>query len=258
MLRIMFMGQKPIGELCFEELWKDQNSAYTIAAVVSNMDKSKVWWDGNKIYETCLNENIIFVDNSKRNEEKIKEIIIEEKINFIVSVGHGWILSNRILELVEYRAVNLHLAKLPEYQGNFTYNHAILNKEKTYGITFHWMTEKVDLGDYIFRKNFPINDCDTAYSLYIKAVEEGKILFRQFIDYIRKGNKLPREPMDGEQHFYSRNSLDGLREMKCSDNPADIARKSRAFYFPPFENAYFIINGKKYFVYPEENDFVSK
>jgi len=33
------MGQKPIGELCFEELVRRQNDKYNVVAVVSNMDK---------------------------------------------------------------------------------------------------------------------------------------------------------------------------------------------------------------------------
>lgn len=252
MLKIMFLGQKPIGELCFEQLLAGQNSNYNIVAAVSNKDKENVWWNGNKIYERCKDENIAFLDNLKRNEEQIKELIINEKINSIVSVGHGWILSNEILELVDYEAVNLHLAKLPEYQGNFTYNHAILNGEKEYGVTLHWMTQHIDFGDYIFIKYFPVSDDDTAYSLYLKAVDEGMILFNQFIDFISEGKKLPRKQMEGEQHFYSRTSLQGLRQMQCSDKPEDIARKSRAFYFPPYESAYFLIGGKKYYVYPEK------
>lgn len=256
MLRIMFMGQKPIGERCFEKLMRHRNDNYRILAAVSNMDKEKVWWKQNSIYETCMSDNIIFVDNSKRNEERIAELIIEENINFIVSVGHGWILSDKILQLVDYNAINLHLAKLPEYQGNFTYNHAILNQEKKYGVTLHWMTEKVDLGDYVFVEDFPINDDDTAYSLYIKSLDKGMVLFERFIDFISEGKKLPREQMKGERRFYGRTSLDGLREIEREDKPEDIARKSRAFYFPPFENAYFMINGRKYFVYPEEHNLI--
>ncbi len=252
MLHIMFMGQKPIGERCFKQLLKRQSNHYQIAAAVSNIDKTKKWWNGNKIYEQCMSEDIIFIDNTKKNEERIREVIIKENINFIVSVGHGWILSDKILQLVNYHAVNLHLAKLPEYQGNFTYNHAILNGEKEYGVTLHWMTETVDLGDCIFTKTFPVGDDDTAYSLYTRSVDEGAALFGQFLDFISDGRRLPRKPMIGKQRFYSRDSLKGLREIRHSDKPEHVVQKSRAFYFPPFENAYFVIQGEKYFVYPED------
>lgn len=258
MLKILFLGQKPIGELCFEILWKSQNSNYNIVAAVSNMDKSEVWWHRNSIYEQCMSEDIVFVDNSKRNEERIKELIVTESVNFIVTVGHRWILSDQLLALVDYRAVNLHLAMLPEYQGNFTYNHAILNHEKEYGVTLHWMTAKVDMGDLVFTRKFPIRDDDTAYSLYLRSVDVGTALFREFIDYICEGKELPRKPMMGQACFYSRNSLLGLRHIQSGDEPESIARKSRAFYFPPFENAYMLIHGKKYYVYPEESEKINK
>ncbi|MEY8336181.1 formyltransferase family protein [Lachnospiraceae bacterium 47-T17] len=244
------MGQKPIGELCFEELVRRQNDKYNVVAVVSNMDKENVWWKENGIYEQCISKNIAFIDNTKRNEEKIKELIVGENIDFIVSVGHGWILSDQILALVNYRAVNLHLAMLPEYQGNFTYNHAILNGEDKYGVTFHWMTDKVDTGDYIFTNDFSIQDNDTAYSLYLKSVDAGLSLFKQFIDYICENKELPRRSMRRKSHFYSRTSLQGLKEIQNNASLEDIARKSRAFYFPPFEGAYMVIQGEKYYVYP--------
>lgn len=258
MWKIMFLGQRPIGELCFEQLLKGQNHNYCIAAVVTNKHSADVWWHSNKIYGSCVEANIPVADNSGRNEEILKKLIIDKKINYIVSVGHSWILSDEILQLVNYQAVNLHLAKLPDYKGNFTYNHAILNQEKEYGVTFHWMADKVDAGDYIFTKEFPVKDDDTAYSLYLKSVEEGLNLFKKFVEYIGSNKELPRRRMEGNGHFYSRKSLDGLREMQCYDNPEEIARISRAFYFPPFENAYFMINGKKYFVYPEEKDRIAK
>lgn len=251
MWNIMFLGQKPIGESCFEQLLAKRNANYCIGAAVSNSDKDSVWWHDNRIFESCARENITFVDNKEKNEDKLKKLIIEKKINYIVSVGHSWILSNEILQLVNYQAVNLHLAKLPDYKGNYTYNHAILNQEKEYGVTFHWMAEKVDTGDYIFTIDFPIHDHDTAYSLYLKSIEKGLELFKKFVEYLENDKELPRRKMERKGVFYSRRSLEGLREIKEYNIPEEIARKSRAFYFPPFENAYFFIKGKKYYVIPE-------
>lgn len=251
MWKIMFLGQKPIGEQCFELLLKGQNSNYSIEVAVANKYSTNVWWHGNRIFEICKKKNIFFVDNVQKNEDILKKLIIDKKINFIVSVGHNWILSDEILQLVDYQAVNLHLAKLPDYKGNYTYNHAILNQEKTYGVTFHWMAAKVDAGDYIFVKEFPIEDDDTAYSLYIKSIDEGLGLFARFIEYINANERLPRVKMEGDGCFYSRKSLDGLREVHDCDDLKAISRKSRAFYFPPFENAYFYIDGKKYYICPK-------
>lgn len=249
-MKVLFLGQKPIGEKCFEVLMKHQNENMSVVGAVSNQACESVWWKSNAIYNVCMENDLLFIDNSKPNEEIIKEKIKSNNIDFLVSVGHSWILSDSVLQMVSYHAVNLHLAKLPDYKGNYTYNHAILNGEKTYGVTMHWMTGKVDQGDYFLTEEFPITTRDTAYSLYQKSFEAGVKLFLSFAQKISEDEELPRVPMTGSGKFYSRKSLDGLREINNLCNTEEILRKSRAFYFPPFENAYFLIDNRKFYVVP--------
>lgn len=254
MINIMYMGQKPIGELCFRQLVSMKGEKLNIKALVSNQSRDKVWWKTNNIYKYALENQIPFIDNEARNFDKIIELIKEKEINFIISVGHNWIISEDILALVNYKAVNLHLAKLPEYQGNFTFNHAILNGEKEYGVTLHWMQREVDEGDYLFIPVFPIEENDTAFSLYNKSLDEGQKVFHVFIEYLLNDKELPRKKMAGKKCFYDRHSLDGLREIENVNDIKLLKRKSNAFYFPPFENAYVKIDGKKYYVIPDNEN----
>lgn len=250
-MRILFLGQKPIGEKCFDILMEHRNNDLQIIGAVSNEIKENVWWNSNHIYEICVKEDIKFIDNRRKNEQQIIKLIKEENIDFIISVGHNWILSHAVLEAVMYRAVNLHLAKLPDYKGNYTYNHAILNKEKTYGVTLHWMEERVDTGDYPQINEFPIMKKDTAFSLYHKSLLEGEKLFTEFVKQLCNNEKLPKASMVGEGCFYSKHSLEGLREIKTTVDYEEIKTKSRAFYFPPFEAAYFLIDGQKFYITPD-------
>ena len=55
----------------------------------------------------------------------------------------------------------------------------------------------------------------------------------------------------GKGHFYSINSIVGLKEISSIEKFNEVNRKSRAFYYPPHEPAYFISDGKKYYVIPE-------
>lgn len=252
MKRVLYMGQKPIGERCFELLALNQNDCYQIAGVVSNQSVQNVWWHSNKPYQYSREHEIAFIDNEKRNEDAIIELIQKRNINLIISVGHNWILSEEILNTVKHEAVNLHLAKLPDYKGNYTYNHAILNGEKQYGVTLHWMDKKVDEGDYIYTALFRITDDDTAYSLYQKSIVEGEKVFEKYICCLKEDKSVPRKKIEGEGNFYSKSSLKGLREIKEIADSNEIQIKSRAFYFPPFESAYLLIGGKKYYIIPEK------
>lgn len=255
-MKILFLGQKPIGEQCFQILVRhsNPNQNITVAGAVSNEDSESVWWKSNEIYQYCMKHKLVFLSNRKSDEEKIVQLITDAGIDCLISVGHPWILSKKVLKLVSGCAVNLHLAKLPDYRGNFSYNHAILNGDASYGVTLHWMTEEVDRGDCIDISEFPIQECDTAYSLYQKSLDAGIKIFQLFADRLSSGEEQPHKLMHGEGCFYSRKSLDGMREIKDIRDEKEMVKKSRAFYFPPFEAAYVWMSGQKYYVIPAEGD----
>lgn len=246
------MGMKPIGERCFFDLVGTKRNNIEIKAIVSNVHKETVWWESNSLYLYSKEKGIPFCSCEKRDDETVESLIRDNNINCIISNGYNWILPRKILKLVDYCAFNLHLAILPTYQGNFTYNHAILNGEKEYGITLHWMTENVDNGDYIFMPRFRIDEDDTTEILYEKSVTLGTEFFNKFIELIENGGEVPRHPMVGEAHFYDRRSIDSLRQIRDINDTEEIDRKSRAFSFPPFENAYVVLDNKKYYLLPGE------
>lgn len=250
MRRVLFLGQKPIGEQCFVHLLNQNSKKIKVLGVVSN-SSTKVWWKTNKIYQLAKIKSLSFIANEKRNEEQIQEFIISRKINIIISVQHPWIISNKILSLVNYFAFNLHQAKLPKYKGYNAFNHAILNNNKTFTVTIHWIKEKVDEGEIAFEKNFLITRDETAYSLYNKACIYSFQLFKQFLVDLKSDRIIPKTPMRGRGHFYPKNSLNPLREIKNFNDLTEVDKKSRAFYFPLFEPAYIKVKNNKFYILPQ-------
>lgn len=155
--------------------------------------------------------------------------------------------------MVHFKAWNLHLAKLPEYQGYCTFNHAILNQESSYGVTLHWMEEKVDYGDIAYYEEFPITNSDTAYSLYQKSLVSGEHCFRKLMENMQGKGDIPRKKMEGVPKFYARKSIESNREIRDLSDRNLVDKVARACYFPPFESAYFIVNDKKVYVIPASN-----
>ena len=72
--RILFLGQKPIGEECYTLLFRSQSKNINIKTVVSNEKKTN-WWKSNYIYENSKKNNIKFISNEKRNENEIIDSI---------------------------------------------------------------------------------------------------------------------------------------------------------------------------------------
>ncbi|EKD28639.1 MAG: WbcV protein [uncultured bacterium] len=259
MIRIIFLGQKTIGEKCFDYLVKQQDSRISVCAVVSN-DSCQTWWGDNRIFRLSRELSIPFISNQKRQTRKILEIIKKTNANTLLSVQHPWILEKPILSAVRFKALNFHNAKLPDYRGYNSINHAILNKDKLYTTTVHWMNEKVDQGDIAYEKSIKISPDETAFSLYKKSQKESFKLFKKVTERLKKGLELPRVKMTviSNGRFYGRNSLNALRQINVPDSD-ELELKSRAFYFPPFEPAYVNKGRKKYYVLPGNyNNWINK
>lgn len=109
--------------------------------------------------------------------------------DLFVSMSFNQIFRKRIIELPKLKTINCHAGKLPFYRGRNVLNWVLINDEKEFGITVHYIDETIDTGDILNQKVFPITDEDdyetllnTAYSgcaelLYqtLKFFEEGKI-----------------------------------------------------------------------------------
>lgn len=250
MTRLLYLGQKPVGEKAFQTLLEAGGQLQVVAACSNGTRQN--WWNSCGIYDTCSSRQIPFLDNTTRNEDAILKLIKRHDINMLVSVQHNWILSGDILEAVGGNALNLHLAKLPDYKGNFSFNHAILNGEKEYTVTLHWMNQAVDEGQVCLERTRPIAPQDTAASLYSWSVDEAGGIVWAVAQLLAGGQTLPKGRQIGSGgHFYARDSLDGLRELTDLDDAKQLDRKCRAFWMPPFEGAYFVRDDKKYYVRPE-------
>ncbi len=247
MRRVLFLGQKPVGESCFDLLLK---SELEVCGVVSNIAENG-WWGTGDIVKKAGARNIPYYYNNRPVNDQIKKLIKCRRIDLILCVQHPWILPKEILEAVDYQAFNLHNGKLPEQKGCNAVNHSILDGAKTHYSTLHWMVEEVDAGNIIMCSEVEIEAHDTAKSLYEKTCISCTRLFEAFLSCLEANVVNPGAVQVGESHFYPRNSLDECREIRNAGVMDFLEIKSRALYFPPFEPAYIVRSGAKFYILPE-------
>lgn len=252
MKNILFLGQKNSAEVCFSQLLQFHKKKIIVSAAVSNQSVQGVWWNSNQIYLDCRKHEIPFMDNTENDSHGLLNVIREREIDMILSVQHPWILHEDILKEVSFQAYNLHHAKLPDYRGCNSCNHAILNNESSYSVTIHQMAKQVDSGNILYESEFALNGSETAFDLYQKATAAGFRLFQKLIEDI-SDNRLPQGMMMKRGgRIYHRNSIESLRCVIDSSDKDEIERKSRAFYFPPFEPAYIQTSTGKVYLIPEQ------
>ena len=80
--------------------------------------------------------------NTPEGIEKLRDLSIDVLINF----NSLTIFSSASLSSLKIGGVNFHPGLLPEYSGSNVHQWAILNGEKSTGVSIHVMNEKVDSG----------------------------------------------------------------------------------------------------------------
>jgi methionyl-tRNA formyltransferase len=92
--------------------------------------------------------------------------------DLFVSMSFNQIFKTEIINVPKLKTINCHAGKLPFYRGRNILNWALINDEKDFGITVHYIDEGIDTGDIILQREFPISDKDNYGSLLQIAYKE--------------------------------------------------------------------------------------
>ncbi len=179
------------------------------------------------------------------NASGIESLEFLKKLNadLFVVISFGQILKKAALELPKLYSINLHGSLLPKYRGAAPTNWAVINGEKTSGVTIIKMNEKMDEGDIISKKEAAIGDEDTNITLTEKLSEDGAKLLLDTIKTIEKeGKNLKLTKQDGSSASYAPKlkKEDGL--IDWSRPAGEIHNRVRGLL--PWPGAYTYYDGK--------------
>ena len=206
-------------------------------------------------------QNIKFqsINSYQEDEQEIKKIIKQNRIDLILSIQYKWIISEEILRLMKNKIINFHNAKIPEYRGHHSLTYEILNDEPFHTCTIHWIDKIVDQGTIIMTKKIKIEKNETAYSLLKKSLDAGSLILKDLLFNIKNISKnIEGEKIINKGKFYSKKDIRKIKEIKNNFDFYKLEKISRACYCPPFEPAYLINNGKKIYLLPENYETYDK
>lgn len=102
------------------------------------------------------------------------------KTDFFIVFSFGYKLSREFLSLPERMPVNIHPSLLPAYRGAAPVNRAIMNGERSTGVTFFKMTERMDSGPVIMQEKITVHEGMTSAELMNTAIETASSMFTAF------------------------------------------------------------------------------
>lgn len=187
-MKIIFMGTPDFAKESLQAIYEEKHE---ILGVVTNPDRPK--GRGMKMVASPVKEYAISKGLPVYQPEKVKNNneFIEEMKNLkpdvIVVVAYGKILPKEILEIPPLGCINVHASLLPKYRGAAPIQWAVLNGDKTTGVTTMYMDEGMDTGDMILAEKVDIGDDETTGELWDKLSEIGARLLVKTLKEIEDG-----------------------------------------------------------------------
>ena len=201
-MRVVFMGTPDIAATCLKQILAD---GFDVVGVYTQPDRPKN--RGMKLAFSPVKEvalaagRPVFQPENFREDESVAQLA-ELKPDVVAVVAYGRILPQRVLDVPTKGCINIHASLLPKYRGSAPYQWAVLNGEKTTGVTAMYLCREMDAGDIIDTSETPIAPNETAGELLDRLAELGAKLLSKTLGRMAEGN-VERTQQDGSLATYA-------------------------------------------------------
>ena len=185
--RIVYMGTPEFAVAPLDELIKN---GYNVVGVVTVADKAS--GRGLKINESAVKKyavehNIPVLQPVSLKDPEFLDALKAWKADLFVVVAFR-MLPKVVWEMPKLGTFNLHAALLPQYRGAAPINWAVINGDKTTGVTTFMIDEGMDTGGIMYRYDCKIGPDETVGEVHDKLMEMGSKLVVNTVEAIIEKN----------------------------------------------------------------------
>lgn len=150
----------------------------------------------------------------------------------LASIAHLSLIPGEALRHVRGRAVNFHDGPLPRLAGLNVPTWAILQGERTHGVTWHEMTARADAGRILEQRFFDIADDDTVFLVNAKCYAAALESFDDVARRVASGDPNGQEQDFTDRQYFGRHARPAAAAAIDFTRPADeISRLVRCLDF---------------------------
>ena len=188
MMKVLYMGTPDFAKTVLEGI---VGAGYEVVGAVTQPDKPKGRGEimtppPVKVCASKLGIPVFQPQTLKDGE--FEKTLASLSPDVIVVAAYGKILPKNVLDFPKYGCANVHASLLPKYRGAAPIQRAIIDGEKTTGITTMFMEEGLDTGDMIEMYEIAIREDDDFESLHDKLADLGAYAIVSTLKAVEKGN----------------------------------------------------------------------
>lgn len=197
-MKILFMGTPDFARESLDTLYQ---AGYEICGVVTPPDRPSgrgMKLIPSPVKEYALEKNLkLFQPEKIANNVEFKDEIKALTPDLVCVVSYGVILPKSFLKIPPKGCINVHPSMLPKYRGSAPIQWAVLNGDKTTGVTIMYLNEGMDSGDIIVQEETEIGENETSGELWNRLSTVGARLLLESVQKI-ENETVERHPQPEE------------------------------------------------------------
>jgi methionyl-tRNA formyltransferase len=228
-MRVVFIGTGEIGLPTLRAL--ESSTEHQLVGIVTQPDKPAgrtQHIQSPPIKSALIAEGISILQPPRLKDPGAIDEIHRLAPDTIVVMAYGQILPPAVLEIPRFACLNLHASLLPRWRGAAPVQAAIAAGDRETGITVMYMSEGLDTGDILLRRETEIVPSDTGGSLHDRLGEIAPDALLEALRLLSEG-RAPRVPQDQASATYAPKLQRDAGKIDWSEPAELIERKIRAF-----------------------------
>ena len=141
---------------------------YEILSVVTQPDRPK--GRGQQLtpspVKMSAEENNLSILQPQKLDNSFLNLVLDLAPDLLIVVAFGQIIPGTVLNSAKWGGINIHGSLLPHYRGSAPIQWAVINNEKTTGLTTMFMDEGLDTGPILMQQEVGILEGETAGMLH--------------------------------------------------------------------------------------------
>jgi methionyl-tRNA formyltransferase len=216
-MKILVIGQAAFGQDVFNKLRDAGEEVVAVAAPAQSLSGRT-----DRLRGAADEAGIAAFETSKLREPSVQAQIRELAPDLGVMVYVSDLIPVEVLNLPKHGTIQYHPSLLPKHRGRSSINWAIIQGDRTTGVSIFWPDAGWDTGPVLLQREVPIGPDDTTGSLYYDK------LYRMGIDMILESVKLvaqgkaPRIPQEESKATYEKPAEDPLVRIDWREPAQDV------------------------------------
>ena len=222
-MRIVFMGTPDFAE---ESLRALLEAGEDVVAVFTQPDKPR----GRGMRESFSPVKTLAVERGIPVYQPVTfkdgaatELLRTLAPELLVVVAYGRILPQAFLDVAKYGSINVHGSLLPKYRGAAPIQWAVLNGDKTTGVSVQYMAAAMDAGDVIAARETEIGEFETSGELFDRLKTLGAELLAETVRKIASGSVI-RVPQNEADATYTKMLDKNMSPIDWNKSPREIVK----------------------------------